>query len=161
MTDVRERIEQQRNALERLVQRIPGFRGYREREGRREADRVVRDWGVQRLETLISHLHDATKQAPLEQMDTWQELVNQVEKLRNELRHSDRGHAGFFDEVKWDDPALLHALHERDAALVERIDATVDAGTGGAPLDELRAEIRQISEALRGREHAILGLQEA
>lgn len=160
MSDVRDRMTEQRGPLERLVERIPGFRGYRDRERRREADKTVRDWGVQQLESLIAHLHDATKAAPLEQMDAWQEAVNQVEKLRNELRHADRGYAGFFDETKWDDPALLDAIHEHDAALVERIDATVDAGSGGAPLEELRTEIRQISEALRGRERAILGRED-
>jgi soluble cytochrome b562 len=158
MSDIRDQIEQQRGWLERLAQRVPGFRGYYDSENRREADKQVRDWGVARLDALVSHLHDATKAAELGDMDRYQELVNQVEKLRNEMRHADRGYSGFFDEIKWDDPALLDAIYERDQALVERIETTLEAGAAGAAVDELRTEIREISQALRDREHAILGL---
>ena len=158
MSDVRDRIDEQRGWLERLAQRVPGFSGYYDRENRREADKQVRDWGVACLETLVSQLHDATKAAELGEMDQYQELVNQVDKLRNELRHADRGYSGFFDEIKWDDPAMLDAIYERDQVLVERIETTLEAGAAGASVGELRTEIREISQALRDREHAILGL---
>ena len=44
---------------------------------------LVRNFGVSRLDRLGSELAEATKRAPLEQMDTYQEVTNQVEKLRN------------------------------------------------------------------------------
>ena len=52
MADIHGTIDTQRNALERLVQRIPGFRGYYDKENRREADKLLRDYGV----TLLDHV---------------------------------------------------------------------------------------------------------
>ena len=78
MADLNRVIRGQRNVLERLIQYVPGFRGYLDKENRREADRLVRDFGVSRLDRLGSELAEATKRAPLEQMDTYQEVTNQV-----------------------------------------------------------------------------------
>ena len=39
-----ERVEESDRPLERLMKVIPGFRGYKVREERREADRIVRDY---------------------------------------------------------------------------------------------------------------------
>ncbi len=40
--DFNARIQQAENALEKLAEKIPGFRGYREKEHRRDADKLLR-----------------------------------------------------------------------------------------------------------------------
>ena len=159
MSDLDQAIRERRNPLERLVQSIPGFRGYFERENRREADKLLRDFGVSRLERIVSDLHEATKRAPLEQMDEFQEVVNQVEKLRNELRHTDRGYSGFFDEIKWADEDALIEVYERDELLVERLCAISErVGSGDFALADLREEIRGLQRTHEDRRAAILGM---
>ncbi|MEM1673716.1 MAG: hypothetical protein QXN24_03585 [Candidatus Bathyarchaeia archaeon] len=44
-----ERIHEERSLLERIVGYIPGYRGYKEKELRRESDRLVRMDVVNRL----------------------------------------------------------------------------------------------------------------
>ena len=44
MNDGMERARDRRNILEQLGAKIPGFRGYLEREMRREVDKLQRDW---------------------------------------------------------------------------------------------------------------------
>ncbi len=159
MSDLLQTIRDQRNPLERLAQWIPGFRGYFDRENRREADKLLRDFGVTRLERMVSDLHDATKAAPLEQMDEFQEVVNQVERLQNELRHSDRGYSGFFSEIKWDDEDALAEVYERDAELVEKlVELSERTASGDFELAALRDEVRELQRAHADRRNGILDL---
>ncbi|MCP4002923.1 MAG: hypothetical protein GY725_01880 [bacterium] len=159
MSKIHETITDQRNFPERIIQSIPGFRGYFDRENRREADSLLRDFGVTRLDFAISELHSATKAAALEDMSGIQELVNQVEKLRNELRHSDRGYAAFFQEIKWDGQEMLEQLYEQDRSVVqgiETVETMISSGEFG--LSALRSEVKTLGRALEDRENAILRL---
>ena len=159
MADLDRVIREQRNALEALVQHIPGFRGYFDRENRREADRLIRDFGVTRLERLCSELNLATKQAPLAQMDAYHETINQAEKLRNALRHSDQGYSGFFAEIKWDDEEALQAVYCQDLELVLDIEALVsDFDPEASAPERLRGELVGLQRRLEDRRAAILGL---
>ena len=159
MADLDRVIREQRNALEALIQHVPGFRGYLDRENRREADRLIRDSGVTRLERLCSELNLATKQAALPQMGAYQETINQAEKLRNALRHADRGYSGFFSEIKWDDEDALQAVYCLDLELVLDIEALVSEFDPEAPAPErLRGELISLQRRLEDRRAAILGL---
>lgn len=159
MSDLEQTIRDDRNAVERLGQAVPGFRGYFDRENRREADKLLRDFGVTRLERMVSDLHEATKRAPLEQMDEFGEVVNRVEKLRNELRNADRGYSGFFDEVKWDTDEALDAVYAQDERLVEQLVLLSEqVASGDFALDPLREQLRTLERAHADRRLAILGL---
>jgi hypothetical protein len=63
---VKETIREQRNALERLIARIPGFRGYHDREARREADKLLREHGATRLERVVRELHEIAANSALD-----------------------------------------------------------------------------------------------
>ena len=159
LADLTRVIRSQRNALEILIQRVPGFRGYFDSENRREADRLIRDFGVSRLERLVSELTEATKRAPLERMDEYQEVTNQAEKLRNALRHADQGYSGFFQEVKWDGEAALQEIYCQDLDLVEDIEALcAGISDGDVELEQLRRELIGLQRRLTDRRAAILGL---
>ncbi len=159
MADVHDVILDQRNWLERILQRVPGFRGYYDRENRREADRVLRGYGVSRLDQLISELHEVIKRSPLEELQELRDVVTRVEKLRNELRFADQGYSGFFPELKWDSVETLDALYQIDEQIVESVTAlaiTVEAGEFEAI--DLSRELRTLERTLADRRRMILGL---
>ena len=161
MADVRDVILDQRNWLERLVQRIPGFRGYYGNENRREADRALREFAARRLEAVVSQLHDANKRAPLEQLQERRELITLVEQTRNELRFADQGYAGFFSEIKWDREELLDAVYAKDEEIVESVIAlSVTIESGDWTVADLHHELRALSRAVRERRSSILVLSE-
>ena len=162
MADVHDIILEQRSWLERLAQKIPGFRGYYARENRREADRVLREFGVARLETVMAQLYEVIKRGPLEQAHEVRDVITLVEKLRNQLRHADQGYAGFFSELKRDREEALDAVHQVDEQIVEyvgQLAMTVDSGEF-APAD-LRQAARALERALDERKASILALAEA
>jgi hypothetical protein len=159
MARVKETIREQRNALERLVTQIPGFRGYHEREARREADKLLREHGASRLERVVRELHEIAANSALDELNELHELVNDVEKLRAELRFADRGYSGFFDEVKLDSSRALDAVYEKDDGIVAQIEQ-IAAQVADVEFQaaSVRAVVKRLGLALADRRTAILGL---
>jgi hypothetical protein len=153
-------MAKQRGSLERVVAHVPGFRGYVEQEGRRLADRLLRDHGAARLERILAELRDRTATAGLSDVDETRELIAHVEKLRGELRFADRGYCGFFEEAKLDDGPALEAVYAQDERLalqVSELGAHVAGREASAAL--LRGALKRLSLAIADRRNAILGLR--
>jgi hypothetical protein len=159
MAKIRETISEQRNALERLLTKIPGFHGYLDREARREADKLLREHGANRLERVVRELHEVAANSALDELDDLHELLNEVEKLRAELRFADRGYSGFFDEVKLDSSPALEAVYEKDERIVEQIEQ-IAAQVADVEFQaaSVRAVVKRLGLALADRRTAILGL---
>jgi hypothetical protein len=157
MAKIREAMRAQENALERLTARIPGFRGYREREARREADKVLRDFGASLLSRVVRELHELAARSALDELDGVAELTAQVEKLRGELRFADRGYSGFFDEAKLDSLAALDAVYEQDERVVAQVEELA-AAVHELDVAATRAVVKRLGLALADRRNAILGI---
>lgn len=159
MAKVRETIRAHQNALERLASRIPGFRGYLDREARREADKLLREHGARELERIVRELHEHAAKAALDELEDVQELVGQAEKLSRELRFADRGYSGFFDDVKLDGVEALDAVYERDEHVVAQLaELAAQVARGDLHAPALRADLKKLGLALADRRGAILGL---
>jgi hypothetical protein len=159
MAKLRETLREQRGALQRMRAHLPGFGGYCEREERREADKLLRDFGASRLERIGHDLQESIAKAALEEIGELNELVLAVEKLRNELRFADRGYSGFFAEAKLDSDAALDALYAQDERIVAQVEE-IAAQTADADVSvsSLRGSVKRLSLALADRRNAILGL---
>ena len=99
MNDQLENARERRNILERLGSKIPGFKGYLEREMRRE-------W---------------TREARLENLDRASSVEKSLDRLANRIRHADYGSSGFFDAVKIGQ-AELDRIYEFDLALTDTVE---------------------------------------
>jgi len=125
MNDGMERARDRRNILEELGAKIPGFRGYLEREMRREVDKLQRDWlagQVDRARFAINgKIRDWTRGARLENLDLAASIEKGLDRLANRIRHADYGSSGFFDAVKIGE-AELDRLYEFDLELSESVE---------------------------------------
>src|SRR5207244_13137106 len=97
----------QRGAMESLLRSLPGFKGYREREDRRDSDKLQRDWLADRLQRskrsideVIVRLTDAGQ---LDVLPVCDRLRVRLDKLISRIRGAMRGYSGFFDLVKVDE----------------------------------------------------------
>lgn len=119
-----------RNLVESVLRYIPGFRGYLEKEYRRESDDLQRDWLADRLQRSKLAIDELTR--PL--ADTGQiDLLPRVDRLRGRLdkligriRGAVQGYSGFFDLVEVDEE-LLTRVYEHDVALMQEVDALAAA----------------------------------
>lgn len=124
MPDPREHTKN-RNIIESVLRHIPGFRGYLEKEYRRDSDTLQREWLANRLDRSKSGLDDLTRAladaAQIDVLPQCDRLRGRIDKLSSRIRGAMKGYSGFFDLVKIDEE-VLDRIYEFDANLVESID---------------------------------------
>lgn len=155
------------NALEQLANEIPGFKGYREKELRRDADRLQREHLSSRLEEAKRALNTlamgASRVGALEAINDIEAARKKVDKAAARIRYADRGYAGFFDTMKVDEGAL-ERVYQFDLSLLQGVDevrsaaeAAAGAASGvGAAVQKMIAALDALDSRLGERE-AILG----
>jgi len=114
-----------RNMLERILRQIPGFRGYLEKEYRRDSDALQREWLSDRLQRSKSGLDELarglTEAGQLDELPAVERLRGRIDKLSARIRGAMRGYSGIFDLVRIDE-SVLDRVYEYDAALVDQVD---------------------------------------
>ncbi len=167
--DLLDKIRSGQNALEQIASAIPGFAGYREKERRREADRIAREHLATRLEESKRDLDalaaNASRVGALDAINDIEAARKRTDKVAARLRYADRGYAGFFDAIKVDE-ALLDRLYRFDLALLTGVEearaaakaAGTAAGGVGPALQALLARLSSLDEALGERERLLSGV---
>ncbi|MEJ2558911.1 MAG: hypothetical protein P8186_22380, partial [Anaerolineae bacterium] len=102
--DFRQTVEDSKGGLERLASSIPGYRGYKEKENRRAADKLLREHLVRQLDEQRRRLaelqRDLLEGGGLLMVDDLDRAVIKVQKLVDKIRTASYGYAGMFDAAK-------------------------------------------------------------
>jgi len=127
-----EKIQTSEKPLERLMLNLPGFRGYKLREQRREADRIVRDHIYRALEqsrdnltACFQALNDAKATELVEPMNR---LIAKLDRVAEKINRASYGYSGFFDSIKVEEPELDNML-VFDTQLMDLVRKIGDATT--------------------------------
>lgn len=173
MVDIYGKAEEQRNALQKVIDSIPGWGGYQKRQRRREADKLLRQMLADKLGEQRRRLDKAQKEllshGRLDLVDDVESVVTQLKTFTDRIRFASYGYAGLFAAVKIREEELKQ-IYDFDAALieyVERLDTANDhlqnAISEGEGLEEVLDVIEEIvheaNDTFDGREHLILGSQ--
>ena len=168
--DITAKVKGALGGLERLAASIPGYKGYKEKEMRREADKLLRMHLARQLEEQWRRLPDLQKQligaGQLELVDDLEGAVMGLQTIVDRLKTASYGYAGFFDAVKVKEEQL-DALYRFDEALlnevpkvaegIDRVAAAIAAQKGMAEaIAELAATVRKIGETLHRRQDVML-----
>ena len=134
LDDLTEKIRASQGKLEDLASIIPGYKGYKQKEQRREADKLLREhvarkYGEQ-LERLNRLQYDLTAHGRLASILTLERAVMKLQLLIDRLKTASYGYAGLFDAIKVDE-AALDKLYEFDQSMLEGV------GQVAALLDKL------------------------
>jgi DNA repair ATPase RecN len=109
-----ERVEGSEKLLERIMLVLPGFRGYKLREQRREADRIVRNHIYDVLEhsrdDLTRGFQALNDSKVAELAEPMNRLTARVDRIAEKVNHASYGYSGFFDSVKIEEPELDQML---------------------------------------------------
>lgn len=168
MDPILDKARAAQNALERLMNAIPGFKGYRERELRRDADRLQREYLATRLDDTKKALNQVaaalTRGGSLEAINDVETARKRIDRVANRIRYAERGYSGFFDAVKVDE-GMLGRVYQFDMGLVDDVDgirAAATAATGpeaGAPaLQDLIGRVDALDARLSDREAVLRGI---
>ena len=129
MPEPRDHTEK-RNWIETILRYIPGFRGYLEKENRRESDDLQRDWLADRLERSKRAIDDVTRAladaAQIDLLPQVDRLRGRIDKMIGRIRGAMQGYSGFFDLVRVGE-ALLDRVYEHDAAMMEKVETLAEA----------------------------------
>jgi outer membrane murein-binding lipoprotein Lpp len=136
--DVYAEAKKQMRLGERIVAAIPGFRGYKEKELRRESDKLIRNHLHRKLseskddlKSVFQKLSDRRYFDVITDMDR---LMAKVDRITEKVNHASYGYSGFFDVVKVTEENLDRMI-DFDSKLVDEADGLA------ADVDAFKAEI--------------------
>lgn len=143
-----------RNLIESILRKIPGFHGYLERGYRREADAMVRKSIAQRLQKskpgLDEYAHSLMNAGHIDALPQIDRVRAALDRAISRVQGQVRGYSGFFDYVKVTE-STLDAVYEHDLMMVEVADNLADsisqlAVKGDTPMAACTDLLRRITE---------------
>ena len=156
MDDILQRVSGQEDFFKKILPKIPGFKGYIDREDRRAADKLLREGIADRFETLWGRISEIQKEFVASgELKVVGELESAAIKLRqfiDRVRTASYGYAGFFDPIKVKTEELdqvyqydyeLLAQEDEVSRAIENVSSSV--GTDGLP-----AAIRHLISLCQG-----------
>lgn len=157
------------NALEQIANAIPGFKGYREKELRRDADSLQREHLASRLEQSKKALDGlaaaASRTGALDAINDIETAKKRLDKVVARIRYADRGYSGFFDTIKVDE-AALDRVYRFDLSLLGGVDEARAAAMAAAgdpnvaqAVQAMIAKLDALDAVLSERESILSGIQ--
>ncbi|RLI39737.1 hypothetical protein DRO60_00445 [Candidatus Bathyarchaeota archaeon] len=147
------KVKKERGLLERIMSIIPGYHGYKEKELRRESDRLVRMEATMRLREAKDALRKSMSSPfviqNLSGEDIWMfdTLMARLDRATQRIDRAVAGYAGLFDAVKVREDKLDKVI-EHDLMLVERAKAIREKADALAKLKPGTPEWRDAINAL-------------
>lgn len=139
-----DKVSTDMDPFKKLASKIPGFKGYIERQARRDSDKLLRDAifiRFRELEDQISALQrDFIRHGELKFVDDLEASALKLRTFADRVRVAPRGYSSMFEAVKINESELTK-LYEYDAALLDKSDEVEHAisnvqssvGTDGLP----------------------------
>ena len=158
---VKDKMKSDMSLTERIALYIPGYRGYREKNLRREQDRAVRNElsrAIQGTKADLATIQRELVSQPNLMLDV-ERIRTKVDRYDVDVRKAVNGYSAFHDAVKIleDD---LDRLVRWDAELIDDIQlmrqATSDLLKSVDDADEVKAEIRNLERGIDGLIEAYL-----
>jgi hypothetical protein len=168
MAGIEERIQEDKNWLERFLEKMPGTRKYKQKEIRRAADKIQRNYVAERLDDCLGRLDslklDLIKASAMDALGEADVSMRKLRTVRDRIQFADYGYSGMMDPVKvgtakMDELMAFDKSLEADAAAIAELTAALsasspslrgDIGLLNARLDELDAKFSERERLITG-----------
>jgi len=169
-----EKVREERGLLEKIMGYIPGYRGYKEKELRRESDRLVRMEAVNKLKAAKTAFRRKFANPLIVQKlsseDAWRfdTLMARLDRVTQRIDRAVAGYSGMFDAIKVKEDKLDTVI-EHDVGLIEKaeslkadVEKTVGMEPGNdewrAAMDELISKAEELDGLVDKRSEVLRGL---
>jgi hypothetical protein len=131
--DVYAQAKSQMRLSERIAAALPGFRGYKEKELRRESDKLIRNHIYMKLthnqENIKNVFQKVSDRRYMDILPDMDRLVAKVDRVSEKINHASYGYSGFFDvvKVKEDNLDRMISFDNQLVVDVDALTAAVDA----------------------------------
>ena len=137
-----EKVQSSQNKFEELVSRIPGYAGYKRKEQRREADKLLRLYVARQYEEQLHRLDEAegmlASQGDFKVILSLERAVMKLQLLIDRIKTASYGYAGLLDAIKVDEE-VLDKLYDFDHAMLDGV-------------EQISGLLDQLLEASEGKE---------
>jgi len=141
--------------FKKILSYIPGFKGYMERQSRRDSDKLLRDTIANRFEEQWQRVsaiqRDLITQGGLAYVDDLEAAAIQLRTFADRIRRATRGYSSLFEATKINQ-AELAQIYQYDAAMLvmaDQVSAAVDNIEASIGSDGLPAAIRHLVSTAR------------
>ncbi len=154
MSDLKDQIYQKvtnsMDIFKKIASKIPGFKGYVERQNRRDSDKLIRDTIYRRFRELEKRVSDIQvefiNQGQIQYTDDLEKAALRLRTFADRVHTAPRGYSSLFEAVKINEPELAK-LYEYDATLLDKTDdvsRAIDNVQASVGTDGLPAAIRNL-----------------
>jgi len=171
MDDLRQKVQASSTKFEQLVSRVPGFGGYKKKEQRREADKLLRLHIARQYQDQLARLEGVqgalVSSGDLRTVLALERAATKLQLLIDRLKTASYGYSGLFDAVKVDEAALdrLYAFDNSMldgantlAALLDKLAGAVDLQqTPAAEARELVSALEKLNATYSDRQDVLIG----
>jgi hypothetical protein len=145
---------------------IPGYKGYKDKEQRRDCDRMLRHAIVTRLQerkgVVDRAIAESSRKFQFDNLEPLELVKRKMERVSDLVRHAPAGYSGFFDTAEIG-PEQLDRIYANDMGVLQRVDelgALIDtlpkAPDVPAAADECITALQNIERAALERDHLMM-----
>ncbi len=152
MSDLFDKVTSQQDPLKKLIAKIPGFKGYIEREDRRSADKLLRESISDKFQVLWQRLssiqRDLVNAGRIDVMDEVEIAAVRLRQFVDRIKTAAYGYSGFFDATKVNE-AELEKVYKYDLELVsmgDEVSSAIDNLEVSIDTDGFPASIRNLNQ---------------
>lgn len=150
MSDILQRVSDERDIFKKLLAKIPGFKGYIERGDRRMSDKLLREQVASEFEGLYQRVsslqRDLISQGEIEYIDDLETSVIKLRQFIDRVKTASYGYAGIFDAIKIKEEEL-DQVYQYDYALLalsDEVSSAIDNVETSMGTEGLDAAIRHL-----------------
>ena len=125
MGDLFQQVNDDQDVVKNLLSKIPGFKGYIERDNRRSSDKILREMIAQRYQDEWKRVsaiqRDLVNEGELKLVGDLESASLKISQFADRIKTAAYGHSSFFEAVKINEDELK-TLYEYDTKLLESAD---------------------------------------
>lgn len=154
LNNLKAKIQANRDFIDRITTRLPGFNGYVEKSENYDADRMVREFIADRVLSAKKSLNvlsgDLVKSGEIQTIQEIDSIQNLLEGLLKKIQYADYGVSGGFSKIKITEEDQNRLL-EYDWRLISAFDEinTLTAKLQSVQGDSLVQEMKNLKQKIR------------
>jgi hypothetical protein len=131
-SELYERIVSERGALENIIAKIPGFKGYHEKNARRQADTMLRTFLAERIESIVKKFERVENDilgngTGLSHMSRTREIKTKMNAYHDHVRTATPKYSNMFASIKIGNDELdkIYAFDEAQVKYIDELETSV------------------------------------
>ena len=160
--DTLSKVQGQMSLPEKIAAFVPGFRGYKEKEIRRESDKLIRNRLYMKLSLEKTDLREIEQKLAdrryFDVLTDMDRLLAKMDRVVEKINHAPEGYSGFFDAVKVRE-GNLDSMIDFDSKLIDGITALATeidafkADLASGATTNLKTRVQNVTDKLESLEN--------